>query len=132
MKYSVTLVGILIISILQASADTDTPPRRWAIIADMNISCPTASSHSAPQGMTDKATYGTGQTAYPMRSNMHRHNFQIGLKAAFPFHFTEKDGNSLFDLIYMALGIYAPDDEPQKETKEEGRMKSINRVFVSY
>ena len=72
--------------------------------------------------------YGTEQTAYPMRSDMHRHNFQIGLKATFPFHFTTKDGNSLFDLIYMALGIYDPDDEPHKETKKESRKRSLNRV----
>lgn len=272
MKYSVTLVGILIISILQASAaDDDTPPRRWAVIAGMNISCPTASSHGTPQGIADKAasfgspeasvmleywlpnshfsmvggynaetlewygsdvsatmrnialgaryyplstgcafqpyaalmaythvgtahekswmgftgsngvshertftidyprlsvapsvgfdcyifsslalefqygfplaidgktrvssTYGTEQTAYPMRSDMHRHNFQIGLKATFPFRFTTKDGNSLFDLLYMALGIYDPDDKPSKETKAESRKKSLNRVLNSY
>lgn len=78
------------------------------------------------------STYGTEQTAYPMLSDMHRHNFQIGLKATFPFHFTTKDVNSLFDLIYMALGIYDPDDEPHKETKKEIRKKSLNRVIDSY
>ncbi len=78
------------------------------------------------------STYGTEQTAYPMRSNMHRHNFQIGMKATFPFHFTTKDGNSLFDLIYMALGIYDPNDEPHKETKKESRKRSLNRVLDSY
>ncbi len=78
------------------------------------------------------STYGTEQTAYPMHSNMHRHNFQIGLKATFPFHFTTKDGNNIFDLIYMALGIYDPDDEPRKETKKESRKRSLNRVLDSY
>ena len=78
------------------------------------------------------STYGTGQTAYPLRSNMHRHNFQIGLKATFPFHFSTKDGNNLFDLIYMALGIYDPDEEPRKETKNVSRKRSLNRVLDSY
>ena len=48
---------------------------------------------------------------YRMRSNMHRHNIQIGLKATFPFRFTSADGNNLFTLIEMALGIYDPADE---------------------
>ena len=78
------------------------------------------------------STYGTEPVAYTMRSDMHRHNFQIGLKASFPFHFTTKDGNSLFDLIYMALGIYDPDDEPRKETKKDRHRSNLNRVLNSY
>lgn len=77
-------------------------------------------------------TYGGQQTAYRMRSDMHRHNFQIGLKATFPFRFSTDDGNNIFKLIYIALGIYDPDDEPKKETKKERHKSNLNRVLNSY
>lgn len=77
-------------------------------------------------------TYGGQQTAYRMRSDMHRHNIQIGLKATFPLRFTTEDGNSLFRMIYMALGIYDPDDDPKPETKKERRKSNLNRVLNSY
>ncbi len=77
-------------------------------------------------------TYGGQQTAYHMRSDMHRHNIQIGVKATFPLRFTTEDGNSLFRMIYMALGIYDPDDDPKPETKKERRKSSLNRVLNSY
>ena len=77
-------------------------------------------------------TYGGQQTAYRMRSDMHRHNIQIGVKATFPLRFTTEDGNSLFRMIYMALGIYDPDDDPKPETKKERRKLSLNRVLNSY
>ena len=77
-------------------------------------------------------TYGGQQTAYRMRSDMHRHNIQIGLKATFPLRFTTEDGNSLFRMIYMALGIYDPDDDPKPETKKERRKSSLNKVLNSY
>lgn len=77
-------------------------------------------------------TYGGQQTAYRMRSDMHRHNIQIGVKATFPLRFTTEDGNSLFRIIYMALGIYDPDDDPKPETKKERRKSSLNRVLNSY
>lgn len=77
-------------------------------------------------------TYGGQQTAYRMRSDMHRHNIQIGVKATFPLHFTTEDGNSLFRMIYMALGIYDPDDDPKPETKKERRKSSLNKVLNSY
>lgn len=67
-----------------------------------------------------------------MRSNMHRHNIQIGLKATFPFRFTSADGNSLFTLIEVALGIYDPADEPKRETKKERRRMKLGRVLDSY
>lgn len=69
---------------------------------------------------------------YRLRSNMHRHNIQIGLKATFPFRFTAADGNSLFTLIEMALGIYDPADEPKRETKKERRRMKLGRVLDSY
>lgn len=69
---------------------------------------------------------------YRMRSNMHRHNIQIGLKATFPFRFTSADGNSLFTLIEMALGIYDPADEKKQETKKERRRMKLGRVLDSY
>lgn len=69
---------------------------------------------------------------YRMRSDMHRHNIQIGLKATFPFRFTAADGNSLFTLIEMALGIYDPADEPKRETKKERRRMKLGRVLDSY
>lgn len=69
---------------------------------------------------------------YRMRSNMHRHNIQIGLKATFPFRFTSADGNNLFSLIEMALGIYDPNDEPKRETKKERRRMKLGRVLDSY
>lgn len=69
---------------------------------------------------------------YRMRSNMHRHNIQIGLKATFPFRFTAADGNSLFTLIEMALGIYDPADEKKQETKKERRRMKLGRVLDSY
>lgn len=78
------------------------------------------------------SNYDKREESYSMRSNMHRHNIQIGLKATFPFRLTTKDGNNIFDLIYMALGIYDPNDEPRKETKKESRKKSLNRVLDSY
>lgn len=77
-------------------------------------------------------TYGGQQTAYRMRSDMHRHNIQIGVKATFPLRFTTEDGNSLFRMIYMALGIYDPDDDPKPETKKERRKSSLNKVLNSY
>lgn len=69
---------------------------------------------------------------YRMRSNMHRHNIQIGLKATFPFRFTSADSNNLFSLIEMALGIYDPNDEPKRETKKERRRMKLGRVLDSY
>lgn len=77
-------------------------------------------------------TFGGQQTAYRMRSDMHRHNIQIGVKATFPLRFTTEDGNSLFRMIYMALGIYDPDDDPKPETKKERRKSSLNKVLNSY
>ena len=77
-------------------------------------------------------TYGGQQTAYRMRSDMHRHNIQIGVKATFPLRFTTEDGNSLFRMIYTALGIYDPDDDPKPETKKERRKSSLNKVLNSY
>lgn len=77
-------------------------------------------------------TYGGQQTAYRMRSDMHRHNIQIGVKATFPLRFTTEDGNSLFRMIYMALGIYDPDDDPKPEIKKERRKSSLNKVLNSY
>lgn len=77
-------------------------------------------------------TYGGQQTAYRMRSDMHRHNIQIGVKVTFPLRFTTEDGNSLFRMIYMALGIYDPDDDPKPETKKERRKSSLNKVLNSY
>lgn len=78
------------------------------------------------------STYAGETTAYNMRSNMHRHNIQIGLKATFPFRFTSDDGNSLFNLIYMALGIYDPEDEQPKETKKQRHKSKLNRMLNSY
>lgn len=69
---------------------------------------------------------------YRIHSDMHRHNFQIGLKATFPFMFSTDDGNNIFKLIYIALGIYDPDDEPKKETKKERHKSNLNRVLNSY
>lgn len=87
----------------------------------------------AIDGKTNVNTaYGGQQTAYRMRSDMHRHNIQIGVKATFPLRFTTEDGNSLFRMIYMALGIYDPDDDPKPETKKERRKSSLNRVLNSY
>lgn len=77
-------------------------------------------------------TYGGQQTAYRMLSDMHCHNIQIGVKATFPLRFTTEDGNSLFRMIYMALGIYDPDDDPKPETKKERRKSSLNKVLNSY
>lgn len=78
------------------------------------------------------STYGKREESYPMHSDMHRHNIQIGLKATFPFRLTTKDGNNIFDLIYMALGIYDPNDEPRKQTRTERRKQSLNKVLNSY
>lgn len=87
----------------------------------------------AIDGKTNVSTaYGGQQTAYRMRSDMHRHNIQIGVKATFPLRFTTEDGNSLFRMIYMALGIYDPDDDPKPETKKERCKSSLNRVLNSY
>ena len=87
----------------------------------------------AIDGKAHVATTCNGKPdVYRMRSNMHRHNIQIGLKATFPFRFTSADGNNLFTLIEMALGIYDPADEPKRETKKERRRMKLNRVLDSY
>ena len=87
----------------------------------------------AIDGKTHIYTTPGGQTtAFATRSNMHRHNIQIGLKATFPFRFTSADGNSLFTLIEMALGIYDPADEKKQETKKERRRMKLGRVLDSY
>ena len=87
----------------------------------------------AVNGKTSVSTTYNGQPeTYGMRSNMHRHNIQIGLKATFPFRFTSADGNSLFTLIEMALGIYDPADEKKQETKKERRRMKLGRVLDSY
>ena len=54
------------------------------------------------------------------------------LKATFPFRFTSADGNNLFSLIEMALGIYDPADEKKQETKKERRRMKLGRVLDSY
>lgn len=77
-------------------------------------------------------TYDGEAGVYRLKSNMHRHNIQIGLKATFPFHFTSTDGNSLFKLLYIALGIYDPADEQKTEQKKERRRANLNRVLNSY
>ena len=69
---------------------------------------------------------------YRMRSNMHRHNIQIGLKLTFPFRFTSDDGNTLYKFIATALGLYCPDDEPKKETKKEHQKARLKRVLDAY
>lgn len=69
---------------------------------------------------------------YRMRSNMHRHNIQIGLKLTFPFRFTSDDGNTLYKFIATALGLYSPDDEPKKETKKEHQKARLKRVLDAY
>lgn len=87
----------------------------------------------AIDGKAHVATTCNGRPdVYRMRSNMHRHNIQIGLKATFPFRFTSADGNSLFTLIEMALGIYDPADEKKQETKKERRRMKLGRVLDSY
>ena len=68
-----------------------------------------------------------------MRSNMHRHNIQIGLKATFPFRFTSDDGNTIIKCIEYMLGIYDPDEEPsRKETKKERNKASLKRMLDAY
>lgn len=87
----------------------------------------------AIDGKAHVATTCNGRPdVYRMRSDMHRHNIQIGLKATFPFRFTAADGNNLFSLIEMALGIYDPADEPKRETKKERRRMKLGRVLDSY
>ena len=77
-------------------------------------------------------TYDGKAGVYRLRSNMHRHNIQIGLKATFPFHFTSADGNSLFKLLYIALGIYDPDEDNKNENRRERKRENLNRVLNSY
>lgn len=87
----------------------------------------------AIDGKAHVATTCNGRPdVYRMRSDMHRHNIQIGLKATFPFRFTSADGNNLFSLIEMALGIYDPADEKKQETKKERRRMKLGRVLDSY
>lgn len=48
------------ITTLNAANDDDDTSRRWAIIAGMNISCPTTASNEQPQSFTEKAgTFGS-------------------------------------------------------------------------
>lgn len=88
----------------------------------------------AINGKTSVSTTFNGQpTIYDMRSNMHRHNIQIGLKATFPFRFTSDDGNTIIKCIEYMLGIYDPDDEPsRKETKKERNKASLKRMLDAY
>ena len=107
--------------------------RRYEISSPRVSVAPTVGFPLAIDGKTNvSTTYGGQQTAYRMRSDMHRHNIQIGVKATFPLRFTTEDGNSLFRMIYMALGIYDPDDDPKPETKKERRKSSLNKVLNSY
>lgn len=78
------------------------------------------------------STYDGGAEVYRLKSNMHRHNIQIGLKATFPFHFTSADGNSLFKLLYVALGIYDPAEDNKSESRKERKRENLNRVLNSY
>lgn len=78
-------------------------------------------------------TFNGHPTIYDMRSNMHRHNIQIGLKATFPFRFTSDDGNTIIKCIEYMLGIYDPDEEPsRKETKKERNKASLKRMLDAY
>ena len=87
----------------------------------------------AINGKTSVSTTYNGQPeTYNMRSNMHRHNIQIGLKLTFPFRFTSDDGNTLYKFIATALGLYSPDDEPKKETKKEHQKARLKRVLDAY
>lgn len=88
----------------------------------------------AINGKTSVSTTFNGQpTIYDMRSNMHRHNIQIGLKATFPFRFTSDDGNTIIKCIEYMLGIYDPDEEPsRKETKKERNKASLKRMLDAY
>ena len=87
----------------------------------------------AVNGKTSVSTTYNGQPeTYGMRSNMHRHNIQIGLKLTFPFRFTSDDGNTLYKFIATALGLYCPDDEPKKETKKEHQKARLKRVLDAY
>ena len=69
---------------------------------------------------------------YRMRSNMHRHNIQIGLKLTFPFHFNSDDRNTIVKFIYETLGLYDPNDYPSKQTKKERKRENLKRVLDSY
>lgn len=87
----------------------------------------------AVNGKTNvSTTYNGKPETYDMRSNMHRHNIQIGLKLTFPFRFTSDDGNTLYKFIATALGLYDPDDEPKKETKKEHQKARLKRVLDAY
>lgn len=88
----------------------------------------------AINGKTSVSTTFNGQpTIYDLRSNMHRHNIQIGLKATFPFRFTSDDGNTIIKCIEYMLGIYDPDEEPsRKETKKERNKASLKRMLDAY
>lgn len=87
----------------------------------------------AINGKTSVSTTYNGQPeTYDMRSNMHRHNIQIGLKLTFPFRFTSDDGNTLYKFIATALGLYSPDDEPKRETKKEHQKARLKRVLDAY
>ena len=45
---------------MSAANDDDDMARRWAVIAGMNISCPTTASNEQPQSFTEKAgTFGS-------------------------------------------------------------------------
>ena len=87
----------------------------------------------AIDGKTHIYTTPGGQTtAFATRSNMHRHNIQIGLKLTFPFHFTSDDGNTLVKFICTSLGLYYPDDDTPKQTKKERKRANLKRVLDSY
>ena len=87
----------------------------------------------AVNGKTNvSTTYNGKPETYDMRSNMHRHNIQIGLKLTFPFRFTSDDGNTLYKFIATALGLYSPDDEPKKETKKEHQQARLKRMLDAY
>lgn len=87
----------------------------------------------AVNGKTNvSTTYNGKPETYDMRSNMHRHNIQIGLKLTFPFRFTSDDGNTLYKFIATALGLYCPDDEPKKETKKEHQKARLKRMLDAY
>lgn len=87
----------------------------------------------AIDGKTHIYTTPGGQTtAFATRSNMHRHNIQIGLKLTFPFHFNSDDRNTIVKFIYETLGLYDPNDYPSKQTKKERKRENLKRVLDSY
>ena len=63
---------------MSAANDDDDMARRWAVIAGMNISCPTTASNEQPQSFTEKAgTFGSAMGNFILEYYLNNAHFSL-------------------------------------------------------